>query len=279
MFRILGLDLGPDQISKYTDIALHYAFLIAAAIVIWIVGSRVASWVSKRAQSAVLSSTQGDEAVAGFAQSLVRWLALAIVAIAILNLFGIEATSLVAILGAATLAVGLALQGTMANFASGVMLLIFRPFKIGHFVEVAGHSGTVKKIALFATELATADNVQIIIPNSEAWSTSIVNYSAHDRRRVDIVFGVDYGADMDVAIQTIKNVIDADPRASHEPAPFVKVTNLGDSSVDITMRVWCQAADYWDLKFELTKRAKESLDKAGISIPYPHMEVIQKPAS
>ncbi len=276
MLQVVGAVLSPESIAKYTDLAINYAFLVGAAIVIWIVGSAIFAWFARRVRSATLRSTQGDEGVAGFVQSLVRWLGTAVIAIAILNLFGIKATSLVAILGAATLAVGLALQGTMSNFASGVMLLIFRPFKVGDYVEAAGHTGSVRKIQLFATELATVDNVQIVIPNSQAWSTSIVNYSAHDRRRLDLVVGVDYGANMDHAIQTIRTVIDADPRASHEPAPFVKVTNLGDSSVDITLRVWCQATDYWDFKFDLTKRIKESLDAVGISIPYPHMEVVQK---
>lgn len=273
------MTFSQEQIESWMALGVEYALLVLYAVIIWLIGSRVARFASERTRSALQMGGNVNPSVVGFAASAVKWLILAVVGIAILQLFGVDATSLVAVLGAATLAVGLALQGTLANFAAGVMLLIFRPFKVGDYVEVAGHSGTVKKIDIFITELATVDNVQIIIPNSEAWSTSIVNYSAHDRRRVDLTIGIGYDSSIEEAIATIRKVIDADPRVSGEPAPFVKVTNLGDSAVDVTLRVWCQAADYWDLKFDLTRNAKEALETAGVSIPYPHMEVVQKSAA
>ncbi|MEM8627122.1 MAG: mechanosensitive ion channel family protein [Pseudomonadota bacterium] len=259
------------QIAEWWALAIQGALAVIAAVAIYIIGSAIAAWAARNAERATRKGTRGDEALSKFVNSMVRWLGFAIIVIAILNLFGIEATSLVAVLGAATLAVGLALQGTMSNFASGVMLLLFRPFKIGDYVEVAGQNGTVTQIDLFQSELTTVDNVQVIVPNNECWSTVIINYSANDRRRLDMTIGVGYDADLERAIQTIRNIIAAQPNAHSEPAPFVKVTNLGDSAVDITLRVWTQTTDYWDLKFEITRQIKEKLDAAGVSIPYPHM--------
>ncbi len=270
------IDLSPEQIDQWTQYAIQIGLNIVYALIIWIVGSAVAAWASRRTRQAALRGVKGDEALAGFLSSIAKWLVLAVTVIGILQVFGFDATSLVAVLGAATLAVGLALQGTLANFAAGVMLLIFRPFNVGHYVKIAGHEGTVASIQIFLTELTTVDNVQITIPNSEVWGTSIVNYSAHDRRRLDMTIGIDYGADIETAIASVRAQIDADQRALSDPEPFIKVTNLGDSAVDVTLRVWCKADDYWDLKFALTRRIKEALDTAGVSIPYPHIEVVQK---
>ncbi len=270
------MSFGAEQLQDWTNLALRLGLYVIYALVIWFVGRFVARWASARLKTYLLKSENADRALINFATSALRWLIMAVALIAILQLMGVNATSLVAILGAATLAVGLALQGTLANFAAGVMLLLFRPFNLGNYVEVAGHSGTVQKIDIFITELATVDNVQIIIPNKEVWTSAIVNYSAHDRRRVDLTIGIDYGADIEKAISTVRNLIAADPRASAEPEPFVKVTNLGDSAVDVTLRVWCQAADYWDLKFDITRKIKDAFNAAGITIPFPHLEVIQK---
>jgi small conductance mechanosensitive channel len=156
------------------------------------------------------------------------------------------------------------------------MLILFRPYKIGNFVDIGGTSGTVKDLNLFVTELATPDNVQIIVPNGKAWGAIIINYSAHDTRRVDLVFGIDYGDDADAAMQVIMDLAKADPRVHADPEPWARVTNLGDSSVDISVRLWCAAADYWDIKFDMTKAVKEAFDTKGISIPYPHSVEIQK---
>ena len=186
---------------------------------------------------------------------------------------GIETTSLIAVFGAAGLAIGLALQGTLSNVAAGVMLLIFRPFKVGDFVEAGGTAGTVKGITLFVSELATPDNVQILVPNSQVWGTIVKNYSHHETRRVDLVMGIDYADDIDKAQTVVERVVKADSRVLADPAPMVVVGNLGESSVDLTIRVWCQSGDYWPLKFDLTKTLKQEFDKEQLSIPFPQQTV------
>jgi len=188
---------------------------------------------------------------------------------AVVAQFGVEISSLLVVFGSAGLAVGLALQGTLSNVAAGVMLLLFRPFKIGDFVDVGGHSGTVQVISLFITELATPDNVQIIIPNSAVWGSSVKNFSFHDTRRVDLAVGISYADDIDKGMAVVHDVIKADSRVNGDPEPMVAVSNLGDSSVDLVVRVWCAAGDYWPLKFALTKAIKEGLDANGVSIPFP----------
>jgi len=213
------------------------------------------------------------------AGSTLRWLwrhtatGVAVVLIAVLNLFGIETTSLVAVLGAAGLAIGLALQGTLSNFSAGVMLLVFRPIKIGDYVEIAGHGGTVKEIGVFVTELATPDNVKIIIPNSSVFGDTIKNYSANDTRRIDLVMGISYDDDIAKAIDTINQVLGKESRLLSEPAPTVAVAELGDSSVNLVVRPWCAGSDYWPTRFDLTRALKEELEAAGCSIPYPQRDV------
>ena len=158
------------------------------------------------------------------------------------------------------------------------MLILFRPYNIGDYVDIGGTAGTVKDLNLFVTELNTPDNVQIIVPNGKSWGAIITNYSAHDTRRLDLEFGIDYDDDADKAIETILDVARADSRVLEDPESWVRLTNLGESSVDITARLWCKSDDYWDLKFDLTKRIKEAFDREGISIPYPHSVEISKSA-
>ena len=193
--------------------------------------------------------------------------------IAVLSQFGVETTSFIAVLGAAGLAVGLALQGTLSNVAAGVMLLLFRPFKIGDYIEGGGLAGTVKSISLFVTELATPDNVQIIAPNSQLWGSAIKNYSFHPTRRVEILIGIAYEDDIDKALAAIVDEVKKDSRVLADPAPMAAVTGLGDSSVNFTVRVWCNAADFWALKFDLTKKLKNRMDAENITIPYPQRTV------
>lgn len=226
----------------------------------------------------VTRSPHIDKTLGAFSASLVKWLVLTVVVIAVLQLFGFQATSLVAVLGATTLAIGLALQGTLANVASGVMLIVFRPYKVDQYVDIDGTAGTVKEVNLFFTELATPDNVQIIVPNGKAWGSVITNYSAHLTRRLDLEFGIDYGDEADKAMKIITDIASADARVHSDPAPWVRVVNLGESSVDLGVRLWCDAGDYWDLKFDMTKEIKEAFDKNGISIPYPHSVEIKKSA-
>lgn len=265
-----------EQIIEQLGSFAPMVWSAAKALGVLIVGWMIAGIVSRFVRSRVNKHPQIDKTLGNFAASMVRWVILIIVLVAVLGIFGIEATSLVAMLGAATLAIGLALQGTLSDLAAGFMLILFRPYKLGQYVDVAGTAGTVVDLNLFFTELATPDNVQIIIPNGQAWGAIIQNFSHHDTRRVDLVFGIDYGDDAGKAMQIILDQAAADSRVLKDPEPWVRVTNLGDSSVDLTARIWCEAADYWDLKFQMTQAVKEAFDAKGISIPYPHTVEIKK---
>ena len=257
------------------DWILANAFNVLVAGLILLVGFIVANWVKRFIVDQGYKYETLDDTIFVFAGSLAKYAVIAATIIAVLSRFGVETTSFVAVIGAAGLAIGLALQGTLSNVAAGVMLMIFRPFKLEQFIEAAGHTGTVKEITLFTTELATPDNVQIIIPNGAIWSSSIVNYSHHDLRRVDLVIGVGYGANLKTAEAAIMKAIEADERSLDDPAPFCKVSALGDSSVDFTVRVWCEAGDYFALKCDLTRAVKEALDKAKIDIPFPTRTIMQ----
>jgi small conductance mechanosensitive channel len=196
-----------------------------------------------------------------------------VVVIAVLNLFGIQTTSLIAVVGAAGLAVGLAMQGTLSNFASGVMLLLFRPFHIGDYVEVGGTAGSVKEIGIFSTTLATPDNVRITVPNSGVYGAIIKNYSAYDTRRIDLVMGISYGDEIGRAIDAIKGVLQADERVLKDPEPTIAVSELADSSVNLVVRPWCRKEDYWPLRFDLTRGLKEQIEAGGCTIPFPQRDV------
>ena len=261
-----------DQLGSYGPLIVN----VFKALVVLIIGWIIAGMVSGMVRRKMTSNRYIDPTLGNFVGSIVKWVILLMVLVAVLGLFGIEATSLVAVLGAATLAIGLALQGTLSDIAAGFMLILFRPYKLGQFVDIGGTSGTVKDLNLFVTELATPDNVQIIVPNGQAWGAIITNFSHHDTRRVDLTFGIDYGDDADKAMAIITRLAEADKRVHSDPEPWVRVTNLGDSSVDLTARLWCNAPDYWDVKFEMTKTVKEAFDADGISIPYPHSVEIKK---
>ena len=265
-----------DQAMDMAGQAWPLMISAGKALIVLVLGWIAAGSISGVVRNRINRTPQIDPTLGNFAASTVKWVILAIVLVAVLGIFGIQATSIVAILGAASLAIGLALQGTLSDLAAGVMLVVFRPYKLGQFVDIGGTAGTVKDLNLFTTELVTPDNVQIIVPNGQAWGSIITNYSAHDTRRVDLVFGIDYGDSADEAMKIILDVAKADGRVHADPEPWVRVTNLGDSSVDLTARLWCAAADYWDVKFDLTKAVKEAFDAKGISIPYPHSVEIQK---
>lgn len=277
----MGTKIGGSPLESIVEQAQGLGPLVVAAgkaLVVLIIGWIVAGAISRMVRNRVNNTPEIDQTLGNFAASIVRWVILLMVLVAILGIFGIEATSLVAMMGAATLAIGLALQGTLSDLAAGFMLILFRPYKIGQYVDVGGTAGTVVDLNLFVTEMVTPDNVQIIIPNGQAWGSIITNFSAHDTRRVDVVFGIDYGDDADKAKQIILDTANADERVLKDPEAWARVTNLGDSSVDITMRVWCAAEDYWELKFGLTQAIKEAFDKDGISIPYPHTVEIKREA-
>lgn len=262
--------------ADYGDAILGFGAKAVGALIVLIIGLRVAGWLGRLVRTISMKQETIDDTLGNFFGSMVRWAVTAAVFIAVLQVFGVPATSFVAILGALTLAIGLSLQGALGNIASGVMIMIFRPYKLGDYVEAAGTAGTVKDINLFQTVLATPDNVQIMVPNSQAIDGVIKNYSGYTTRRVDITFGIDYGDDIDKALSIIASIVDADKRIMRDPEPFAKVVNLGDSSVDIATRNWVAAADYWDVKFDLIKQIKEAFDQQGISIPYPHQVEIVK---
>lgn len=263
--------------TQYADMLIvlltDYGLNVLGGIVMLIIGWTVAGW-ARRAVDRGLSRIERIEAtLRSFLSSGVRYLILVLTVLAVLSQFGVQTASLITVFGAASLAIGLALQGTLTNVAAGVMLLFFRPFKIGDYVEAGGKAGTVKAIDLFMTELATPDNVRILVPNGKIWGDSVVNYSHHKARRVDLHVGIDYGDDIDNAFTTIQRVIAGEARIHADPEPFVAVAELADSSVNIVIRVWCDASEYWPLKFALTKAFKEALDAAGITIPFPQRVV------
>ena len=260
-------------VDQVIAILTTYGLSVIAAIVILIIGWTIAGMVKNSIIKAGDKSEKMDPTLTRFFGSIARYTIIAFTVIAVLGRFGVETTSLVAVLGAAGLAIGLALQGTLSNLAAGVMLIFFRPFRIGDFVDAGGASGTVKEISLFTTEMATPDNVKVIVPNSQIWGGTIMNFSGNDTRRVDFVFGISYEDDINAAISEIEALIVADNRAHKDPEPQLVVGELADSSVNIIVRVWANSGDYWGLKFDLTKAVKEVFDQKGISIPYPQQVV------
>jgi small conductance mechanosensitive channel len=214
-----------------------------------------------------------DDMLVGFLSSILRWVLLLFVIIAALTQLGVQTTSLVALIGAAGLAIGLSLQSSLQNLAAGVMLIVFRPFKKGDFVEVAGTMGSVENVGIFASTLITPDNKEIIIPNGGIYGGNITNYSARPTRRVDMVFGIGYDDDILQAKQILTDIVSADPRVLTDPAPVIALGELGQSSVDFLVRPWTKAEDYWAVKWETNEKVKQAFDASGISIPFPQMDV------
>lgn len=258
--------------GNIAELVTNFVIQALIALAIFIIGK----WVAKQIAGVVqrmMAHQNTDPALAHFVRSLVYWTLLAFVVIAALGQLGIQTASFVAIIGAAGLAVGLALQGSLSNFASGVLLLIFKPFRVGDYVEVAGTDGAVQNIQIFTTELTTPDNKQVIIPNSAVTSGVIVNYSAKDTRRVDLVMGISYEDDIDKARDLMLDEISKDDRILKDPAPTVAVVELADSSVNFVVRPWVKTADYWGVYFDLTEAIKKRFDAEGVSIPYPQQDV------
>jgi len=245
---------------------------IGLALIIFIIGKYVVNLISKLIVK-VLTRSNLDSMLVNFIASITKTIMLLFVVIAAMDQLGINTTSLVALLGAAGLAVGLALQSSLQNFASGVMLIIFRPFTAGDFVEAAGISGTVEKISMFSSTLKTGDNREIIVPNGSIYGGVITNYSARTTRRIDMIIGIGYESDIKLARDTLQEIISADSRILAEPAPLIAVAELADSSVNFAVRPWVNSADYWGVKFDLNEKIKITFDEKGISIPYPQMDV------
>ncbi|EAW42449.1 MscS Mechanosensitive ion channel [marine gamma proteobacterium HTCC2080] len=249
-----------------------YAANIALAIAIFIVGR----WLANTLTDVVvrlLKKSRMDDMLISFVASMTKTILLLFVAIAALNKLGIDTTSLIALLGAAGLAVGLALQNSLQNFAAGVMLIVFRPFKAGDFVELAGVAGVVENIGIFSSVLRTGDNRELIIPNGAIYGGIITNYSARSTRRVDMVFGVAYDDDLKAAKELLRSIILADDRVLSDPEPVVAVSELADSSVNFIVRPWVKSADYWPVLWDTTEKVKLEFDAQGLSIPYPQMDI------
>jgi len=265
-----------DQLwDTLTGFAMTYGLKVIGAIIVLIVGRIVAGWARKFARKA-LGKADTDEAIVSFVASLVYFLVMAFTWIAVLQNFGVQTASLVAVLGAVGFAVGFALQGSLSNFAAGIMLLVFRPYKIGDVVEVAGVLGKVKGMHLFTTVINTPDNIRIMVPNGKIFGDTIKNISAEETRRVDMVVGIGYSSDIGRAMEVMKGLLDADTRVLKDPAIQIAVSELADSSVNFVVRPWAAAADYWDVKFDFTRNVKEAFDKEGIEIPFPQT-VVHKP--
>jgi len=265
------------NIAAYSETLLpmivEHGLSVVGAILILVLGWIVANWTAKKIRKSGKKSDKIDDTLVPIVAQVIRVLILLITILAVLNQFGIETTSIVALLGAAGLAVGLALQGALGNVASGVMLLALRPFKVGDAVNIAGTAGIVDEIGLFVTEMHSFDNVGITIPNTTVWGSDIQNYSRHDTRRVDMVFGIGYGDDMDKAMKIIKDILDKDGRILADPETQIVISGLGDSAVDITVRPWVNSENYWPVKFDVTKKVKEEFDANDISIPFPQRDV------
>ncbi len=267
-FSLAGLqslifDKGPGLVVK-----------LVIALLIFLIGSyiakRIYNFISKQAES----NPRVDTTLGKLGASAAKTVIMLATILAAVGFLGVKVAAIMSIFAAATLAIGLALEGSMANVAAGLLLLILRPYNVGDYVELSGQEGTVEDLNIFTTTLRTVDNVKVIISNGEVRGSTIKNLTSLGKRRVDVDFGIDYGDDIDKAIGIITKTAAKDNRLLEEP--WAKVTNLNDSSVDIQMRVWCKPEDYWDVMFDLMKNVKEAFDKGGISIPYPHVVEIEK---
>ncbi|GLS27467.1 mechanosensitive ion channel family protein [Marinibactrum halimedae] len=262
------------DINQYLPSAIAWATNILLAIVILLIGLWIAGRVDKLVRNLGEKYDKLDSTLFRFLGSVARYTVMAFVGIAVLNRFGVQTASIVALLGAAGLAIGLALQGAMSNLAAGVMLLIFRPYKVGDFIDSAGRFGKVTEIDMFTTILQTFDNQQVIIPNSQIWGQQIINHSHYEVRGVDMHFGIAYGENIDAARAVIDKILESHPHVLKDPAPFVEVETLNESSVDFLVRPFCQGVHYFDILYSVPEQIKKALDEAGIEIPFPHRKVI-----
>jgi small conductance mechanosensitive channel len=261
-----------ETMNKIYEYLATYGLQLIAAILIFVIGKWIARLLSNAIEK-LMTRSNVEPTLVTFIKNLAYIGLLSFVIIAALGKLGIQTASFIAVLGAAGLAVGLALQGSLANFAAGVMILVFRPFKVGQFIIAAGEMGTIKEIGIFTTTLATPDNVRLIMPNAQLIAGSIKNYSANETRRVDLVIGVSYKDDIKKAKQIIMDVIQSAPKVLKDPGPVVAVHELAESSVNFVVRPWVNSSDYWEVYFYLTENIKLALDRSGITIPFPQRDV------
>lgn len=259
-------------VDSIVELITFWGINVIAALLILVIGL----WIAKKLKvflRSTLEKKEIDPTLVGFFSNLLYGAIVVFVVIAAIGKLGVETTSFAAVIAAAGLAIGLALQGSLSNFASGVLIIIFKPFQAGNFIKAGGEAGIVVEVGILTTELRTPDNVKIIMPNSTIMSGSITNVSAHPTRRIDMTVGVSYGDDLNKAKKIIEELLMADERVLKDPETQIAVANLGDSSVDFVVRPWVNAADYWNVKFDFTKAVKEKFDAEGISIPFPQRDV------
>ncbi|MBN1493149.1 MAG: mechanosensitive ion channel [Candidatus Omnitrophica bacterium] len=261
-----------ELINKMYEYVALYGMNLVAALLIFVIGKWLARVISN-VFSKIMEKAKVEPTLVTFIKNLSYTILLVFVIIAALSKLGVETTSFIAVLGAAGLAVGLALQGSLANFAAGVLLIMFKPFKVGDLVQICGHIGVVKEIHIFNTIIHTPDNQRKIIPNASVTGDTITNLSAVDMRRVDLVFGISYNDNIKTAKEALERVVVADPRVLKDPAPTIAVSELGDSSVNLVCRPWCKPTDYWGVFFDITEKGKIELEKSGITIPFPQRDV------
>ncbi|MCF7504795.1 MULTISPECIES: small-conductance mechanosensitive channel MscS [Vibrio] len=267
-----GLSHAEQWLTNNSDLFIQYGVNIISALVILFIGNLIVKAVANSV-SKVLQKKKMDRAVVEFVHGLVRYLLFVIVLIAALGRLGVQTASVVAVIGAAGLAVGLALQGSLSNFAAGVLIVAFRPFKSGDYVEIGGVAGSVDSIQIFQTVLTTPDNKMVVVPNGSVIGSPITNYSRHDTRRIDLMIGVSYNADLQKTKALLTKICESDERVLKEPGVQVGVHTLADSSVNFVVRPWVNTADYWNVYFDLMQAIKEGLDDEGIEIPFPQMDV------
>ena len=255
------------------DVGTEYGMSVIGAIVILVIGWWFAGWAKRTVTKALNKVKSIDDTLTPFLSSMVRYTILAFVLVAVLNQFGVQTTSIIAVLGAAGLAIGLALQGTLQNVAAGVMLLVLRPFKVGDFIDAGGQAGTVVEISLFTTELRTPDGIFKSAPNSAVFGSTITNFSRNPTRRIDLLASVSYGDDLEGAMTCLKGILDGEEKVLKDPAPEVMLMAMAASSIDINMRCWVNTGDYWPTLFSLNKKVKLGLEAAGFTIPFPQQDV------
>ena len=259
--------------EQYGVVTLQYTLDVVGALVLLVLGWVVAGWLRRVVRRALSSLRGADATMTGFISNLTRYIVLILVLIAVLAQFGVQTASILAVLGTIGLAIGLALQGTLSNIAAGVMLLLLRPFKVGDYIDAEGVSGTVDEVGLFSTQMTTFDGIYLAVPNSQIWTRAIKNYSRLPTRRMDIVIGIAYEDDMDTALAALMGLMQGDDRVLRDPEPQVMIASLGDSAVNLNMRCWTSIDDYWSLYWDFNKAARERVEAAGCSIPFPQRDL------
>ncbi len=265
-----SIDVADLEVAQ--SLVIEYGLKVLAALAIFVIGRIIAKWLTRMIRRG-LERAHVDAMLVTFTKNISYVALMTFVVLAVLNQFGVQTTSFIAIIGAAGLAVGLALQGSLANFAAGVLMILFRPFKVGDYVEAAGTAGSVEEIMIFSTKLVTPDNREVIVPNGAVMANTITNYSARETRRVDMVFGVGYGDDLKKARSILEETLETDERILKDPPPTVGVLELGDNSVNFAVRPWVKSADYWSVYFDLHETIKLRFDSEGISIPFPQRDI------